>query len=430
MQGSSLPPPHPSLPRQPANSYPVNTFASASYQHQQQLVHNLPAYYNSHYVQAYSQQSTSAGNNYSSLEANAGPSVVNSNHWNSSSGPMTETYRPPISNSASMSSWYQSGNNRCSQPGCSFSGSHKSVEIHLMDRHLIYPPGWEKRNKKQDWDADPSLKGKPIPIQGTNVILDSPEVLEAWIAERKKRFPTSARVDDKKRKLEEAAARGQLDIAGNGLRPNKRQKPDNGEHRIAPQRSHTHTQNDAARGGSNGPGKNRGMGRKVDAGWGGRSQRLQGTSKSVAPALVAPVPTVRAIPDSGSSSEDEVEEEPETHSSKISSLIEAPPIPAMMECPQADDPTPPPRANRHDAVERNRAPPQPKNQPRNPFASRPTLLRNLLLPEIRITVSNLSQAIRFLVDNDFLRDVELKPGQASEANMIQVLQQESDATSN
>lgn len=36
----------------------------------------------------------------------------------------------------------------------------------------------------------------------------------------------------------------------------------------------------------------------------------------------------------------------------------------------------------------------------------------LLLPEIRMTVSNLSQAIRFLVDNDFLRDVELKPGQA------------------
>lgn len=38
-----------------------------------------------------------------------------------------------------------------------------------------------------------------------------------------------------------------------------------------------------------------------------------------------------------------------------------------------------------------------------------------------MTVSNLSQAIRFLVDNDFLRGVELKPGQASEAK-IQVLE--------
>jgi len=37
-----------------------------------------------------------------------------------------------------------------------------------------------------------------------------------------------------------------------------------------------------------------------------------------------------------------------------------------------------------------------------------------LLPEIRVTVSNLSQAIRFLVDNDFLENVELKPGEANE----------------
>jgi hypothetical protein len=31
-----------------------------------------------------------------------------------------------------------------------------------------------------------------------------------------------------------------------------------------------------------------------------------------------------------------------------------------------------------------------------------------------MTVSNLSQAIRFLVDNDFLRDVEITPGEADE----------------
>ena len=31
-----------------------------------------------------------------------------------------------------------------------------------------------------------------------------------------------------------------------------------------------------------------------------------------------------------------------------------------------------------------------------------------------MTVSNLSQAIRFLVDNDFLENVELKPGQAQD----------------
>ena len=31
-----------------------------------------------------------------------------------------------------------------------------------------------------------------------------------------------------------------------------------------------------------------------------------------------------------------------------------------------------------------------------------------------MTVSNLSQAIRFLVNNDFLENVELKPGEANE----------------
>jgi len=63
---------------------------------------------------------------------------------------------------------------------------------------------------------------------------------------------------------------------------------------------------------------------------------------------------------------------------------------------------------------------QPRKPLRNPFAERPSLLRNLLLPEIRMTVSNLSQAIRFLVDNDLLENVELKPGQATE-RMIEVI---------
>ena len=40
-----------------------------------------------------------------------------------------------------------------------------------------------------------------------------------------------------------------------------------------------------------------------------------------------------------------------------------------------------------------------------------------------MTVSNLSQAIRFLVDNDFLENVELKPGQAAE-RMIEVIDQQ------
>jgi hypothetical protein len=49
------------------------------------------------------------------------------------------------------------------------------------------------------------------------------------------------------------------------------------------------------------------------------------------------------------------------------------------------------------------------------------------LPEIRVTVSNLSQAIHFLVDNDFLENVELKPGEVNEKRIEVVGEQLSQA---
>ena len=70
--------------------------------------------------------------------------------------PETSPLRLP---SSSAASWYRPGSCRCSYRGCSFAASQKALEIHMMDRHLIYPPGWEKRPKKSDWDADPTLKG-------------------------------------------------------------------------------------------------------------------------------------------------------------------------------------------------------------------------------------------------------------------------------
>jgi hypothetical protein len=47
---------------------------------------------------------------------------------------------------------------KCGHEGCLFTGTHKEVEVHKMDRHLIFPPGWhEKRNvkrKRNDEDND------------------------------------------------------------------------------------------------------------------------------------------------------------------------------------------------------------------------------------------------------------------------------------
>lgn len=68
----------------------------------------------------------------------------------------SQTTVKPILNHLTYGNWYQPGNCRCARHGCSFTGSRKSVEIHMMDRHFIFPPGWKKRD---DWDADPSLKG-------------------------------------------------------------------------------------------------------------------------------------------------------------------------------------------------------------------------------------------------------------------------------
>ena len=48
---------------------------------------------------------------------------------------------------------------------------------------------------------------KPIPIQGTGIKLDTPEAIAAWIAERKKRFPTMQNVADKEQKMREAVER-------------------------------------------------------------------------------------------------------------------------------------------------------------------------------------------------------------------------------
>lgn len=129
--------------------------------------------YSSHYAQAYMHQyngmpfTNAQGYTMSSTyDPNA---YVNNNQnqyfTQSSAGPSFS--RPQNQSSGGIkiqnfnqanSAWYQAGHERCTYRGCRFTGSAKCVEIHMMDRHLIYPPGWDPR-KKKDWDADPSLKG-------------------------------------------------------------------------------------------------------------------------------------------------------------------------------------------------------------------------------------------------------------------------------
>ena len=108
------------------------------------LVRTLNNPYN---IPAYPQPVSSQGYTYSSTY-NLPPVASSSTSRN---------VHPP--RRAPPAHWYSSGSSRCTYPGCAFTGSPKSVEIHMMDRHLIYPPGWHARQRQSDWDADPSLKG-------------------------------------------------------------------------------------------------------------------------------------------------------------------------------------------------------------------------------------------------------------------------------
>ena len=92
------------------------------------------------------------------------------NHFSSHSSTSWHSPTPSFSNPSSASGsrfprgappthWYAPGNSKCTHSGCTFTGSVNSVQTHMMDRHLIYPPGWNPRKRQPDWDADPSLKG-------------------------------------------------------------------------------------------------------------------------------------------------------------------------------------------------------------------------------------------------------------------------------
>ncbi|KIK91014.1 hypothetical protein PAXRUDRAFT_14020 [Paxillus rubicundulus Ve08.2h10] len=310
-----------------------------------------------------------------------------------------------ITNPLTYGSWYQPGNCRCTRQGCPFAGSRKAVETHMMDRHFIFPPGWENRSK-DDWDTDLSLKGKPVAIQGTSLLLDTPEAIDAWIAERRKRFPTAEKVEDNKRKLEEAAARGQLAPEDMGIGARKKRKQDD---------VFTVGTGRAFRGqGRYGRGRGHGRGR----GGGDPVQReVPQTNKSENLALQAAHTSSEITQQGGSDSESESDndEAPEVVSSKTSVV----PMPTAEVSARGSGDVQAPQVLLPKRISKA-PPPQPKRPPRNPFGSRPTLLRNLLLPEIRITISNLSQAIRFLVDNDFLRYLELRPGEAQE-KLIEVI---------
>jgi Nuclear fragile X mental retardation-interacting protein 1 (NUFIP1) len=249
---------------------------------------------------------------------------------------------------------------------------------------------------------------KPIPILGTNVRLDTPDEVAAWLAERKRRWPAAARVAEKKRKLEEAMANG-------GLHPDHLALMGGGKRFRAPSFGTEVARGRRGRGGSFGFGGGRGRGRgRVhgrSAAHGGATSSGQDLPSSRPPTVIdtelprrpsvpsAP-PTREVAPHQGSDEEDGDDDDvPEVVSAKRPPGIEAygsssdaelekskavngdsqpgPTIPSSLRSGSGAG-----RESTFAKVEpvncsRRAPPPQPKKPPRNPFAARTSLLRNV-----------------------------------------------------
>lgn len=359
--------------------------------------------YSSHYAQAYAQQSyqqtTPEGYTLSSTYLPSLPQQSQRGRGNFVSQSGSRGAFPSRGGFQQRQSahWYEAGNHRCTHESCTFVGSKKSVEIHMMDRHLIFPPGWENRKRKSDWDADPSLIGyvpynayqekgadakflprpvsKKIPIQGTGVVLDTPEVIDAWIAERKRRWPTETLKEEKTKKLADAIARGEISAPDPSMRNRKRQRTDEGQQ------------------GWRGRGQARGRSGQIQGRGRGRGGQPAASLDLSLPQKPAPLVNARAETDTDSDSESNSGSDIDPEKDAISS--KAPPVPLHVDMP--DTGTSPKASEDTDtkiqcAQEESKAPepdPQqiqpvfrkpalrPRSAQYNPFSGRPSLLRNV-----------------------------------------------------
>jgi Nuclear fragile X mental retardation-interacting protein 1 (NUFIP1) len=250
------------------------------------------------------------------------------------------------------------------------------------------------------------LHRKPVPILGTNVRLDTPEDVAAWIAERKRRWPTAARVAEKKRKLEEALANGGLLPDHLALMGGKRFRPFSS----SSDADVTRMGRGRGRGGGRGRGfsGSRGRGRVhgIGAARGGINRSAETALPSRPPTVNDTVPPrpPSAVAPHLSSDDDDDDGAPEVVSAKrppgivaYGSSSDAEPeksetvndhpqpeltIPSILRSAGAGATAPADQLSTRAKTEsvncpRRAPPPQPKKPPRNPFAARSSLLRNV-----------------------------------------------------
>ncbi|CAE6416716.1 unnamed protein product [Rhizoctonia solani] len=371
----------------------------------------------------------------------------------------------PMASLVPMHMRNRTGPVRCGHEGCLFAGTHKEVEVHKMDRHLIFPPGWQEKGKGKgkrkregedndyvDEEAQFRISGAAS-ILGTDAKLDSPEAIAAWLEERKKRWPSAKRITEKAQHRREALERGQILAEPSRLHPSGadsnnvrviqshrgrgrgRGKPVN-HARIEASRANREDQHPLNVRGRISHARGRGVrGSRITGGrWQERGQdKPLGTGalpnnpnsnkdETNTTSITDSSTSTESSPESGSDTTSDDDSGPDMDPMKdaISSKAK-PPRDADTEVPPPSNQVALPPQHSEEVPLANtgfkkqttrRGAPQPPKPAYNPFDHRPNLLRNLLMPDIRATVSNLSQAIKFLVANDFLENVELKPGDA------------------
>ena len=279
-------------------------------------------------------------------------------------------------------------------------------------------------------------RSKPIPILGTNVRLDTPEEIAAWIAERKRRWPTESRVAEKKRKLEQAMANGELHPDHLALMGGKRFRPLSSDTDVT-RTSRGRGGPPFGFGGTRGRGRGRGRGAYGQNRVPERSAARDGITSSASTLPSSRSPTVKdtelpslpsaqsardAAADAAShldSDDNDGDDDDDDAAPEVMSAKRPPGIVAYgsssdteLEKPDAvnDQPGPtiitPSSRSGPDAIStsqqsslpkaesanrpRRAPPPQPKKPPRNPFAVRPSLLRNVSASIIATLFARLS----------------------------------------
>lgn len=289
--------------------------------------------------------------------------------------------------------------------------SNTSLILHKADRHLIYPPGGkeeldrldpllieerkeqQRRAKKQKTSDSSSydVEAKVMnTIPGLNIALEGPELVEQWIAERKKRWPSDRVVAKKKAEAWDDSSRGQFRRGG---RQQQSQPADTGHKRkrdTDAKRSRSGAQSDSD--------DESASDSESDS---SASDSADSDSGSDAPSEEP----IRRHEDEASDADEDEGDAPEEESSKAPpSVVDSRQTEPTPSRPQAARPASNLPAHRR---------PRPRNPPANPFEPR-SLLHALLKNEIHQHVSTVAQLTRFLVRNDFLKNVELQPGQAAE----------------